>query len=242
MIFSKLISKSLLAFFALSTTFSFSQITAGKITYERKTNLMKKFSDERSRKWITEDNKYVIDKFELSFNDSISIYLPVEDNSKKGMMAMATTKNSVIQNHNSGARTSIINIWGENAYVQDSIVKREWKITENHRKVGKYQCTKAVFEMNDSTRIYAWFSEEIIPSIGPETFRGLPGAILGLATEDGGVVYFASKVELLNPNMEEINPKVGKKVFTQKELKTKLENDFGDKPWAKGMVEEFFMW
>ncbi len=79
-------------------------------------------------------------------------------------------------------------------------------------------------------------------AFGPETFRGLPGAILGLATEDGGVVYFAKKVEILKPDFEKVTPKVGKKVYTDKELRTKLEADFGKEPWGKGLVAELFMW
>lgn len=239
MIFSKLIYSTVFILISIS---SFSQITAGKITYERKTNLMKKFTDERSKKWINESNKNVLDVFELYFNDSLSVYLPVEDPTQKGMMGMATVKNSVVQNVNSGSRLSIYNVWGELAYIQDSTIKREWKITDSKRKIGKYNCTKAIYKLNDTTRIYAWFSEEIIPSVGPETYQGLPGAILGLATEDGGVVYFAKKVEILQPEFEKITPKVGKKTYTQKAFQDKIQADFGDKPWGKGLVTELFMW
>lgn len=239
MTFSKSLSLVVVIFI---TNFSFSQITSGKITYERKTNLMKKFTDERAKRWINESNKNVIDVFELYFNDSMTAFIPVEDPTKQGMMAMATNKNTVIQNQNSKSRLSILNIWGDKAFVQDSLINRQWKITENKRKIGKYDCKKAIYQMNDTTRIYAWFCEEIIPSIGPETFRGLPGAILGLATEDGGVVYFAKKVEEMNPEFDKIIPKPNKKVYTDKEIRAKLQAEFGDKPWGKGIVEELFMW
>lgn len=230
-----------LAFVCLANI-GFSQLSSGKITFERRTNLMKKFRDERSKRWLNESNKNVTDVFELYFNDSLSVFLPVEDESKKGMMGAATNRNTVSQDLKQGTRLSILNIWGEFAYVQDSLVDRQWKITESKRKIGGYECRKAIFQMNDTTRIYAWFSEEIIPSVGPETFRGLPGAILGLATEDGGVVYFAKKVEALTPDFEKITPKPGKKVYTHKELKDKLEADFAKEPWGKGLVEELFMW
>ena len=126
--------------------------------------------------------------------------------------------------------------------MQDSLINRQWKITESKRTLGSYECRKAIYQMNDSSRIYAWFSEDIVPSVGPETFRGLPGAILGLATEDGGVVYFAKKVEVLKPDFTKITPKAGKKVYTHQELKTKLEADFAKEPWGRGMVQELFMW
>ena len=28
-------------------------------------------------------------------------------------------------------------------------------------------------QKNDTTRIYAWYTDEILPSTGPETFNGL---------------------------------------------------------------------
>lgn len=235
-------SKLFLICALLLSASGFAQITSGKITYERKTNLMKKFKDERAKRWLNESNKNAIDVFELYFNDSLSVYLPVEDPTKQGPMSWATNKNTVSQNMNTKIRLSVLNIFGDMAYIQDSVVKRTWKITDSKRKIGKYECRKAIFDLNDSTRIYAWYTEEIVPSIGPETFCGLPGAIMGLATEDGGVVYYAKKVEVMTPDFAKITPKAGKKVFTQKELSDKLKAEMGDKPWGKGIVEELFMW
>lgn len=218
------------------------QITAGKITYERKTNLFKRFKDPNMVKWIGEKNKTKIESFELYFNDSLSVFVPV-DVVGKDELSWTTNKNTVSQNLKQGTRFSILNVWGENLYVQDSTVKREWKITESKRKIGKYECRKAIWVVNDSTRIYAWFSDEIIPSVGPETFTGLPGAILGVATEDGGVIYFAKTVEVLTPNFEEISPKVGKnKTLTAEELRAKLVKQFGSRPEMKEYIEDLFMW
>ena len=78
-------------------------------------------------------------------------------------------------------------------------------------------------------------------SVGPESFYGLPGAILGLATEDGGVIYFAKSVEISKPEVIALLPKKGKnKIYASNELKTKLEKDFGKNPWGKAMVKEMF--
>lgn len=236
--------KSTLLFLVLIcfTGFSNAQITAGKITYERKTNLFKRFKDPNMVKWIGEKNKTKIEVFELYFNDSLSVFLPAEVIGKDEL-SWATNKNTVSQNLKQGTRYSILNVWGENLYVQDSTVKREWKITESKRKIGKYECRKAIWVVNDSTRIYAWFSDEIIPSVGPETFTGLPGAILGVATEDGGVIYFAKTVEILNPIFSEITPKVGKnKTMTVEELRAKLVKQFGSRPEMKGYIQDLFMW
>lgn len=218
------------------------QITSGKIVFERKTNLYKKFKDDNVKDWIKEIDKSKVDYFELYFNDSMSMFMPQESDLKE-RMSWATSKNITYQNFNSKSTLSIKSVWGELLYVQDTLKKREWKVTESKRVISGYTCRKAIWEMNDSTRIYVWYTDDIIPSVGPETFAGLPGAILGLATEDGGVIYFAKSVEVTKPTIEQLTPKTGRnKVYATAELKTKLEKDFGKNPWGKAMIRELFSW
>lgn len=218
------------------------QITSGKIVFERKTNLYKKFKDDNVKDWIKEIDKSKVDYFELYFNDSMSMFMPQESDLKE-RMSWATSKNITYQNFNSKSSLSIKSVWGEQLYVQDSVKKREWKITESKRMISGYSCRKAIWEMNDTTRIYVWYADDIVPSVGPESFCGLPGAILGLATEDGGVIYFAKSVEIIKPTLEQLSPKTGKnKIYATAELKTKLEKDFGKNPWGKAMIRELFTW
>ena len=79
--------------------------------------------------------------------------------------------------------------------------------------------------------------------MGPETFYGLPGAILGIATEDGGVIYFAKSIEISKPDMKALMPKKGKnKIYSSAELKIKLTKDFGKYKWGKTMIANTFAW
>ncbi|MCC6836981.1 MAG: GLPGLI family protein, partial [Bacteroidia bacterium] len=216
------------------------QITQGKIIYERKTNLYKKYKDDDVKEWLREEDKNKVDVFELYFTDSSSVFKP-QDSDLKERMSWATSKNVVYQQYAQNKRLTIKSLWGEKMYVEDTLYKREWKITDSKRVISGYNCRKAIWQANDSTRIYAWYCEEIIPSIGPESFYGLPGAILGLATEDGGVIYFAKTIEVSKPAMDTVIPKKGKnKIYTSAELKTKLEKDFGKNPWGKAMIKEAF--
>ena len=117
---------------------------------------------------------------------------------------------------------------------------REWKITESKRKLGGYMCRKAIWEPNDSTRIYAWFSTDIVPSVGPEGFYGLPGAILGLATEDGGIIYFATEVEALKPPDGILTYERQKKgVYNKADLIDLLEEKMGQWVKRKDLVSMF---
>ena len=106
-----------------------------------------------------------------------------------------------------------------------------------------YTGRKGVWKANDSTRIYAWFSYDLISSTGPESFNGLPGTILGLATEDGGVVYFAKKVELVKTEAKDFILPKKKKVYTIPELKAQLTKQYGHQNWFKDqMYEQFGIW
>jgi GLPGLI family protein len=226
----------------LTASTSFAQITAGKIVFERKTNLYKKFKDDNVKDWLKEEDKSKVDIFELYFNDSMSVFMPQESDLKE-KMSWATSKNTTYQNFKTNTTLAIKSVWGEPLYVQDTLKKRVWKITDNKRVISGYNCRKAIWQMNDSTRIYVWYTDDIVPNVGPEAFSGLPGAILGLATEDGGVIYFAKSVEASNPSMERLTPKKGKnKIYESAELKVKLEKDFGKNPWGKAMIKDLFSW
>ncbi len=231
---------SFLLCFFLMHGIAIGQITSGKIVYERKTNLFKKYKDSWSREWIKEENKNKLDVFELYFNDSLSAFKPQESELKE-KMSWTTSKNQVYQNFKRDKRLTVKSIWGEELLVQDSLWKREWKMTGSKRTICGFLCRKAIWEANDSTRIYAWYCNEINVSIGPESFMGLPGAILGLATEDGGVIYFAKSVTPGDFGMDKmLAPKTKKKIYTTAELRGKLEKDFAREKWAKQMIHEAF--
>ncbi len=218
------------------------QITYGKITYERKTNLYKKFKNDNVKDWLQQEDKNKVDIFELYFNDSISVFKP-QDSDLKERNSWATSKNTVYKNLKTNKELSVKSVWGEVLMLEDSVTQRQWKITGSKRSIAGYNCRKAIFYINDSTPIFAWYTDAIVPSVGPESFGSLPGAILGLATEDGGVIYFAKSVETANPVMKEVIPQKGKnKIYTASELKSKLQKDFGKSPWGKAMIRDLFSW
>ena len=214
----------------------------GKITFERRTNLEKRFTDQRMRRMVTEENKIRTESFTLYFNDTASIFKAIPSD-RADEMSWMTTKNSYYQNLRTGTQLTVLGLMGQNVYVQDSLPARNWRITDSKRSICGYECRKAVYQKNDSTRIYAWYTTALVPSVGPEGFCGLPGTILGLATEDGGIIYFAKKVEEIKPTKEDMTIDAGKnKVFTLKELRMKIEKDYGSTPWGKRMFDDLFRW
>jgi len=217
------------------------QITSGRIVFERKINLYKRFKDEDWVKdWVKERDHTKVDEFELFFNDSLSAFKPVESEEKENYTWM-TSKNTVYQNLHANSRYSIKDVWRNLIHVTDSLYKRKWKITESKRNIGGYNCRKAIWQQNDSTRIYAWYSDEISTGVGPESFCGLPGMILGLATEDGGVIYFAKSIE---PGPHDVTlmipPKTKEQVYVSSELRAKLVKEYGKEKWSKEWIRNIF--
>ena len=233
-----------LLLFVIGSEASGQLLSSGRIVYERKTNLKKRYGDNpRLKNFITEQNKYRIENFELLFNDTSCVFRPIEEEEKaEGFMKYLTTQNTVYQNLNKREKFIAMDMWGNAIYIRDSMDSRKWKITDSKRFISGYNCRKAIWEMNDSTRIYAWYATEVIPSIGPEGFEGLPGAILGLATEDGGVIYFAKEVKVFDtPKATLQYSDKGKEIYTEDQLKEILKQRVGQ--WMKPAdIESMFSW
>ena len=157
-------------------------------------------------------------------------------------MKYFTQQNTVYQDLANDEILVQMNLWGSPAYMKDTASTREWKITERTREFGGYEGIRAIWEMNDSTRIYAWFCPDIVPVSGPEGFHGLPGLILGLATEDGSVVYFAKEIELIDVTDEQVAyPKIKEDVYSKADLKALLLDKMGQ--WIKPEdLEGMFAW
>lgn len=213
------------------------QIVYGKVTYERKTNLHKRMKHwDEVKEWIKEADKIKIEDFELYFNDSTACFRPIESEVRDNF-EWATNKNTTYQYRSSNTKITLKKIWGEEFVLKDSLSKRTWKITDGQRNIAGFNCRKAIWVENDSSRVYAWYADEIIPGFGPESFNGLPGLILGLATEDGGVIYFAKKVEIIKPGPEAfVQPKTKKKPMKTNEFKEQLVKQYGKEKWGKAML------
>ncbi len=213
---------------------SFAQVTAGRVVYERRTNLKKVYKDDkRISESLKEKDKYRNENFELLFNESGSSFKFIEPDVEEGpgWMKFLTQRHTVYQNQEEDQITVILDFMGSIANMQDSLTERTWKITNRTREFDGYKCTRAIWEMNDSTRIYAWFSPDIVPVCGPEGMNGLPGLILGLATEDGSVIYFAEEVEIMEVTDEMIAVPEMKEVYDREALIELLIQQMGR--WRK---------
>src|SRR5690606_13442219 len=103
-------------------------------------NLLKLYTDDRFKSFITEKNKIRTEKFVLSFNEKSSLFEFVDDSQSsfsgrgEDFLSRMTVKNNVYRESLDTNRFySKMNLAGENLNISDTIVKREWKVTENTR-------------------------------------------------------------------------------------------------------------
>lgn len=229
----------------IAGNYSFGQfVQSGKITYERKTNLLKIENLPPFLKKYAEEKKVKIDEFILTFNENGSVFAPKAATAiSNDPSEMLTTKNTVYANHTNQDRMTMMDMMGNKIYIQDTINQIRWTMTDNTRKLAGYECKMAIYRKDSVTNIYAWYAEELVPAVGPETFSGLPGTILGLATEDGGIVYFAKSVEIVKVEDNSLKYDTGKtKVYSKKGFEEEITRQMGNSPMVKAMIKGFFMW
>jgi GLPGLI family protein len=231
----------------IMTTWSYGQmVRSGEIVFEKRTNLEKRYegSDRmgsRSKEWMKEPK---IDEFVLYFTDSTSLFKPILPEVGDEDREWSTMKNTTYQNFSSGKLERNFSYYGSEIFLSDTIKTRTWLITENRRTIAGFETKQALWIANDSTRIYAWYAEQIIPSVGPESFNGLPGAILGLALEDGGVVYFAKEVKPLSiSSLKKEMPKGKEKDYYSNEgLKKMVIELFSGNGSGGRILDDIFVW
>jgi len=104
-------------------------------------------------------------------------------------------------------------VFEETFLVDDSMLNIKWKITNDTRNIAGFECRKAVGIMFDSIAVFAFYTDEIMISGGPEDIHGLPGMILGMGIPRIHTTWFATKVEVSGFKMNKVAPETkGKKI------------------------------
>jgi GLPGLI family protein len=87
--------------------------------------------------------------------------------------------------------------------------------------------------------VVAFYTDEIIPSGGPESFGGMPGMILGLSIPRLYTTWFATKLEVLNDqDIKKITAPAKGKSANSKEMIDKVNKgirDWGEKYRSKAI-------
>lgn len=180
-------------------------VTKGKIEYERKTNIHRLYYPPDESGGLPDQLKklipqFKVDYFDLIFSGDQSIYQPGREsdgNRNAGFFFQAPAAANVV--YKDLAKQLYVGqkqIFESRFLITDSLRNISWKILPETRSIGQFTCRKAVGRICDSVVVVAFYTDEIIPSNGPESFGGLPGMILELAIPRLYTTWIATKVEL----------------------------------------------
>ncbi|WMN07468.1 GLPGLI family protein [Marivirga arenosa] len=126
-------------------------------------------------------------------------------------------------------------IMGKRFLIVDSLPNYEWEITNESKKIGDYNCQKAIYTrisdakrfatgmdemevIKDTTKVEAWFTMDIPVAHGPVQYFGLPGLILEL--KSNGRHFICTEVSMNYKEVEEIKVPDQGKVVTNDEFES----------------------
>lgn len=201
----------------------YAQQKEGKVIYARSAQMQIKISENDQLEQMLP--KIRTDKFELTFGNNKSLWKHVDDETDHnddingdGMRIRMITpgQNDILfYDFNNARKTEQRDIMDKKYIITDSITKLNWKITGDTQTILGHLCQKTISvrtgkrtqvtmengkmdkkEINDTTTIVAWYTNDIPVPAGPEVQGQLPGLILALDMNNGHIVYKA--VEILN--------------------------------------------
>lgn len=148
-----------------------------------------------------------ISTYNLYFNKKHSVYLYDEDENKDvsgynstGMFADLIPETTLESPYYYRLLTAKDVIYNEPSYSKQYIVKDDainfiWKIHNEKRTIGNYQCNKATTEFR-GRNYTAWFTNQIPVDYGPYKFFGLPGLILEISDDQDVFSVYASDIRI----------------------------------------------
>ena len=211
-------------------------ITYGRIEYEKRTNQHSLLEEENIWEEMMKDAypKFAVTYFDLVFDSTRSLYKTGREPENKMIhWGLSYITNTYYRDYDKQTFVHQKNIFGSEFLISDSLQQMEWKITNEPRTIAGFECRKALARLNDSVVVIAFYTDEIIPSSGPESFGGLPGMILGLAIPRMHTTWYATKLELVPASSKELAPPAGGKKFNAASFKAQMKEIIADREWLK---------
>lgn len=201
-------------------------------------------SDPMIKQMIEQLKKGSKQEYFLNFTRTESLYDEVEELSKpggpsEGMSIKIVSGNAahmIYKNLESNTYIKQGNIMGKDFVITDQLPSYEWKLLNETKKIGQYNCFKAIYtpendpddqDKSDDTQesnnkitamiddrdptITAWYTPDIPVSNGPGEYHGLPGLIVEVQQFETSILL---KEIVLNPEgkLDLSKPKSGKTI------------------------------
>lgn len=240
----------------------YSQEIYGKAEYQSKYILKKQNEtskeneskiEEFEAEWQNAIKRETEKKYLLTFNNEECLYEQTQElekpnnpskNSISISVSISGTNNNKYINYEENRKVTESEILGKQFLIVDELKCPEWKLYNQTKKIGDFECYKAEttikvtenelkeydeylkkeevkpslfkLEKPKDQIITAWYTNEIPISFGPNNFCGLPGLILEI--NDENLIILCTKITLKKQEKTKIKePNRGKKV-SQKEF------------------------
>lgn len=168
-------------------------------TYRVNYSHVKYFTDSSTKNGVS-DFKW---SGRLIFNDSLSFYYMIPNNSKKDKFKNSSVMGDKLIHHgliyNSRTNEMLNEVaWPEDKcfVVVDTPWHFNWVFKSQTKNILDYTCLLAysVNETNDTTMV--WYTPELNKGFGPAIFFGLPGLVLEVFDQNNSSHYVVEKIEL----------------------------------------------
>ena len=220
-------------------------ISKGMIEYEVKKNNHKAMGEGNWAEMFRDKMpKLSTTYYQLTFDTDKSIYqFNRRDESSK--LPWNNGNNDDDTWYNDYAHESFVqqkSIFGDTYILTDSLIKIDWKITNENREIAGFNCRKAVGKIFDSVYVFAFYTDEITISGGPMSLHGLPGMIMGITIPRMFCSWVATKLQVNDIDFKKIIPPVKGKKKKAKELQVTVINatkDWGS--WGQQSVWGIFL-
>lgn len=199
--------------------------TEGAITYETKVNIHRTLPKEREamKSMIPE---FRTSKDKLAFNASESLYSPIiededEDINAGGMqMRFQRPQNEIYIDQQNSRRVLLQDFMGKKYLIDDSLKLTPWKFGTETKEVKGHVCKQASWYNEERKQsIVAWYTDQLRPFLGPESFNTLPGAVLQIDINDGERTVTATNIEFRTLKKNEVKVPSGGTKTTEPEFR-----------------------
>lgn len=188
--------------------------------------------------------KETISYFNFTSDGAKSIYKRTkEPELPRGTWFTPFADNNVVYNdYSTGTTIAQKPIFEETFLLRDSLLKIRWKLTPDTRVIAGFECRKAVGILYDTVAVFAFYTDEIPITGGPEGINGLPGMILGVGIPRLHTTWFATRVSAPEINSRTLTPSTKGKSVDRKLMLSSLNRVLQEwSDWGRKLVLAFFV-
>ncbi|MDP4264097.1 MAG: GLPGLI family protein [Bacteroidota bacterium] len=186
--------------------------------------------------------KETVSYFNFTSDGNKSLYKRTKEAEvPRGMWFQPFADNNLVYNdYTTGTTISQKPVFEETYLIKDSLIHIKWKMTADTRIIAGFECRKAVGILFDTVAIFAFYTDEIMISGGPEGINGLPGMILGVGIPRLHTTWFATKVEATDVNSKAVVPATKGKNTTRNNMLGSLDKALKEwEEWGQKMILAF---